>query len=145
MYFENDKINLNYLKFFIVAAESKSISEVAEKLDYSSSNVSINISALENQLGVRLLDRDPLRTTEIGQQIYEIVKKAYSDIEFASILAKIAMVGEFKQVLLASLISAIIAALTIFGKASLKKYAIKHANGITLKFAKFLNFFTKKG
>ena len=63
----------------------------------------------------------------------------------ASILAKIAFLGNFQQVLLASSISAIIAAVTIFGKASFKKFAIKHADSITLKFAKVINIFTRKG
>ncbi len=64
----------------------------------------------------------------------------------ASILTKIALAsnGDFIQILIASSISAVIAGLTIFGKASLKRYAIKHSNEITLKFAKFINFFTRK-
>ena len=88
MYLESSKINLNYMKFFLVAAESKSISEAAEKLGYSVSTVSTNISTLENQLGVRLFFRDPLKMTEIGQQIYKALKKAHREIEYASILAK---------------------------------------------------------
>lgn len=65
----------------------------------------------------------------------------------ASIVAKIAIEasGEFVPVLIASLVSAIIAGLTIGGKASFKAFAIKHGNSITLKFAKFINFFTHKG
>lgn len=65
----------------------------------------------------------------------------------ASIVAKIVIDsnGEFKIILIASLISAIIAGLTIFGKAMLKRVAINHSTGITLFLAKFLNFFTRKG
>lgn len=64
----------------------------------------------------------------------------------ASILAKLALSGaEYKTVLIASLISAIIAALTIFGKASFKRFSINHADAITLKFAKIINIFTRKG
>lgn len=88
MHLESSKINLNYIKFFLVAAESKSISEAAEKLGYSVSTVSTNISTLENQLGVRLFFRDPLKMTEIGQRIYKALKKAHREIEYASILAK---------------------------------------------------------
>ncbi len=64
----------------------------------------------------------------------------------ASIVAKIALAanGDFISILIASSISAAIAGLTIFGKASLKRYAIKHGNEITLKLAKFINFFTRK-
>ena len=65
----------------------------------------------------------------------------------ASIVAKIAVDngGSFLSILIPSLIAAIIAGLTIFGKAIFKKIAIRHANSITLQFAKFINFFTRKG
>ena len=65
----------------------------------------------------------------------------------ASIVTKIAIDnnGNFMAILVPSLIAAIIAGLTIFGKAILKKLAIKYANTITLQFARFLNFFTRKG
>ena len=65
----------------------------------------------------------------------------------ASIVAKIAIdnAGNCMAILIPSLIAAIIAGLTIFGKAIFKKIAIRHANPITLTFAKFINFFTRKG
>ena len=65
----------------------------------------------------------------------------------ASIVAKIAIDngGSFMSILIPSLIAAIIAGLTIFGKALFKKIAIRHANSITLHFAQFINFFTRKG
>ena len=88
MYSESSKINLNYIKFFLAAAESKSISEAAEKLGYSTSTVSTNISTFESQLGTRLFFRDPLKMTETGEQIYIILKEAHREIEYASILAK---------------------------------------------------------
>lgn len=65
----------------------------------------------------------------------------------ASIVVKIAIDngGTFMSILVPSLISAIIAGLTIAGKAVFKTVAIKHANSITLGFARFINFFTRKG
>lgn len=63
----------------------------------------------------------------------------------ASILAKIAITQEIQSVLIASLVSAIIAGLTIFGKALFKRVAIKNCNEITLALSKILNFFTRKG
>lgn len=63
----------------------------------------------------------------------------------ASIVTKIALTSTgFMPILISSLVSAIIAGITIFGKASLKRYAINHANDITLRLAKILNFFTRK-
>ena len=65
----------------------------------------------------------------------------------ASIIAIIGVnnAGDFMSILVPSLVAAIIAGLTIAGKALFKKVAIKHSNAITLSFAKFINFFTRKG
>ena len=65
----------------------------------------------------------------------------------ASIVAKIVFDngGNFIAILVPSLIAAIIAGLTIGGKAIFKSIAIKHADSITLTFAKFINIFTRKG
>ena len=65
----------------------------------------------------------------------------------ASIVAKIAFdnAGNFMAILIPSLVAAIIAGITIGGKAIFKRIAIKHADSITLSFAKFINFFTRKG
>ena len=65
----------------------------------------------------------------------------------ASIVMKIAIdnAGSFMSILIPSLIAAIIAGLTISGKAVFKRIAIKHSNTITLSFAKLINFFTRKG
>jgi len=65
----------------------------------------------------------------------------------ASILTKIALenAGNIKVVLISSLVSAIIAGLTICGKALFKKIAINYCVPITLALAKFVNFFTRKG
>ena len=65
----------------------------------------------------------------------------------ANIVARIAISsgGDFISILISSLIAAIIAGLTIGGKSVFKKIAIKHSNSITLAFAKFINFFTRKG
>ena len=65
----------------------------------------------------------------------------------ASIVAKIAIDNSmsFMSILIPSLIAAIIAGVTIAGKAVFKNVAIKHSNSITLMFAKVINFFTRKG
>ncbi len=63
----------------------------------------------------------------------------------ASIVTKIAITSTgFLPIFIASLVSAIIAAITIYGKAMLKRYAIDHANDVTMRLAKILNFFTRK-
>lgn len=80
-------VNLNLLRFFIVTAESKSIAEAGEKLGYSHSTVSENIKTLEKQFGVKLFTRKPLQLTDVGKEIYETVKRGFTDIDFAMLIA----------------------------------------------------------
>ena len=56
--------------------------------------------------------------------------------------------SSFIEILIASLVSAVIASLTIFGKAFCKKYAISHSEKIVLILGKFVSLFhfqKKKG
>ena len=64
----------------------------------------------------------------------------------ASILTKIAVAssGNFTSIAIASTVSALIAGITIAGKAAFKKYAISHSSQVAYRFAKFINLFTKK-
>ncbi len=64
----------------------------------------------------------------------------------AALLTNIALnANGFLTIFVSSLVAAIIAGFTIGGKAMFKRVAITHATGITLAFAKFINFFTHKG
>lgn len=85
---DTNNLNLNLLKFFVVAAESENLSEVAKKTGYSESNISTSLSSLEKQLGVKLLTRKPLKTTEIGEEIYEKIKDGFEDWDFAMLIAE---------------------------------------------------------
>ena len=82
-----NNINLNLFRFFIATAESKSLVEAGEKLGYSHSTVSTNISTLEKQLGVKLFNRNPLELTDVGKDIYITVKSGFTDIDFAGVIA----------------------------------------------------------
>lgn len=82
-----NNVNLNLIKYFIVAAESESFAEAGEKLGYTAGNVSTSIAMLENQYGVKLFTRKPLRLTEIGQEIYDTIKRGYREIDYASVIA----------------------------------------------------------
>jgi len=83
-----NNINLNLFRYFIAAVESKSFGEAGEKLGYSAPTVSTSIGILEKQLGVKLFTRKPLKTTEIGQEIYQTVKQGFGSLDFAVVLAK---------------------------------------------------------
>ena len=43
----SNNINLNFLPFFIAVAESRTLEEAADKIEYNYSTVSTNISKLE--------------------------------------------------------------------------------------------------
>lgn len=52
--------------------------------------------------------------------------------------------SSFMEILIASLVSAVIAALTIFGKAFCKKYAMNHSEKIVLILGKFISIFHRQ-
>jgi DNA-binding transcriptional LysR family regulator len=63
-------LDLNALVVFAKVAEAKSFSEAARRLGIPVSTVSRRVADLENQLGVRLLDRSTrnLRLTNLGKR-----------------------------------------------------------------------------
>src|SRR5580700_11719812 len=69
-------MDLNSLLIFAKVAESRSFSEAARRLRMPISTVSRRIVELEDQLGVRLLERSTrnLRLTELGAEVLEHAK-----------------------------------------------------------------------
>lgn len=82
-------INLNLYKIFCKVAQSKSYSEAAEKLGLSVGNISTQINNLEEQLNLKLFNRESkgVTLTENGQELYKIVNKSISNFDFAEKLA----------------------------------------------------------
>ena len=78
-----NNINCNLLKFFLVSAESRSLADASEKLGYSVPNVSTSIKELEDQLGIKLLNRKPLELTELGKEVYDTVKTGFQYLNLA--------------------------------------------------------------
>lgn len=70
--------DLNSLLVFAKVAEANSFSEAARQLKMPVSTVSRRIAELEDQLGVRLLERSTrrLRLTDIGAQVFEHAQRA---------------------------------------------------------------------
>jgi len=66
-------LDLNALMVFAKVAEAKSFSEAARRLGIPVSTVSRRVADLEDQLGVRLLDRSTrnLRLTDLGSEVLE--------------------------------------------------------------------------
>lgn len=70
-------MNLDYLKTFLEVVKTGSFSEVARKLSISQPAVSFQIQKLEQELGVRLIDRmqKTLILTEPGKRLFEFAQK----------------------------------------------------------------------
>ena len=70
--------DLNALLVFAKVVEAASFSEAARRLDMPISTVSRKVAELENQLGVKLLERSTrsLRLTDIGNAILEQAQKS---------------------------------------------------------------------
>ena len=78
-------VNLNLYRIFCKVAQSKSYSEASEKLNLSVANISTQITNLEEQLGLKLFNRESkgVTLTENGKELYEIVNKSISSFDFA--------------------------------------------------------------
>jgi DNA-binding transcriptional LysR family regulator len=70
--------DLNALVVFAKVVEAKSFSEAARRLGMPVSTVSRRVAELENQLGVRLLDRSTrnLRLTNLGSEVLEYAQRS---------------------------------------------------------------------
>lgn len=70
-------MNLDYLKTYVEVIRLGNFSEVAKKLAISQPAVSFQIQKLEQEIGVRLIDRQQkeLRMTEAGKRLLEFAKQ----------------------------------------------------------------------
>ncbi|MEE1886613.1 LysR family transcriptional regulator [Pseudomonas carassii] len=80
---------LQSMAVFVKAADSGSFSAAGAALGISSQMAGKHVSALEQQLGVKLLNRTTRRQhlTEVGQQYYERCKRVLAEVEAADALA----------------------------------------------------------
>ncbi|MBT5263246.1 MAG: LysR family transcriptional regulator [Rhodospirillaceae bacterium] len=78
---------LGAMKVFCSVVENDSLAGAARRLNFSPSVVSKQLSALEDRLGVRLLNRTTRRVgvTEVGAAYYERCKRILADVDEAEI------------------------------------------------------------
>src|SRR5260370_4305748 len=71
-------IDLNSLAIFATVVDANSFSEAARRLKMPISTVSRRIAELEDQLGVRLLERSTrnLRLTDVGSEVLEHARRS---------------------------------------------------------------------
>ena len=76
-------IDLNAVIVFAKVVEAKSFSEAARRLGLPVSTVSRRVADLEDQLGVRLLDRSTrsLRLTDLGSEVLEHALRSAESVE----------------------------------------------------------------
>ena len=77
--------NLNLCKIFCTVAETRNYTEASEKLFVTESTISSHIKNLENQLDTILFyrERDGLKLTERGKELYDSINDKIKDIDFA--------------------------------------------------------------
>lgn len=81
----NSNIDFNKYKYFYAVAEQESFSKASEVLHISQPAISHSIKELEEQLGVKLFNRDSKKVTltENGKKLLTYVDKAFSNIIMA--------------------------------------------------------------
>ena len=74
--------SLRQLKVFVTVAQAKSFSRAGEMIGLSQSAVSHSVKELENQTGVRLLDRTTREVvlTEAGQQLAQRLERQLDEL-----------------------------------------------------------------
>lgn len=84
------RIELRHLRYFIALAEELHLGRAAERLHIEPSPLSRSITALEEAIQVRLLDRSPRGTqlTEVGQVFFEEAKRVTQTLSSAVELAR---------------------------------------------------------
>lgn len=81
------KMNLDYIRTFVVLGQSRNMTETAKKLSVTVSYVSRHIKALEDELQVKLLipiaKNKDLQLTDAGKYFFEKYEKIYNEILLA--------------------------------------------------------------
>lgn len=76
-------MNIQYLSYFYAVAKHGGFSKAAGKLRIQQPSVSRAVNLLEQQLGVRLFERNQRSVvlTKAGQRVFELCKKAFDQID----------------------------------------------------------------
>jgi DNA-binding transcriptional LysR family regulator len=92
-------MELRHLRYFIAVAQERNFSYAAQKLHIEQPPLSQQIRALENEIGVQLIDRKkrPLELTAAGQVFFEEAQLVLAQAERAVIQAQRVSRGEIGQ------------------------------------------------
>jgi len=92
----NKKMDLRKLRYFVVTAEELHFGRAAQRLGLSQPPLSVQIQALERELGVLLLERDRrnVKLTTAGSTLLHQGRKVLAQLELAADLTRRAARGE---------------------------------------------------
>lgn len=95
-------MELRHLRYFIAVAEELSFTRAAQRLHIAQPPLSVQIRALEEELKVRLLERDKRRVflTQAGRHFLERARGILHDVEMAKGEAQSAASGEVGSIAL---------------------------------------------
>src|SRR5690348_6799530 len=81
--------DLNDLSFFAAVVANGGFSAASRALGVPQSRISRRVSAMEDQLGIRLIERSTRRfsVTEVGQEIYRHARAALAEAESVEAVA----------------------------------------------------------
>jgi len=81
-------VDLNAMALFVKVVECNSFSEASARTGVAVSTVSRRVSQLEEELGIRLLERSTrqLRLTFLGQDYYEYCRRAIEELAAANLM-----------------------------------------------------------
>src|SRR5882757_9531625 len=89
-------MKLQQLRFFVAVADERGFSRAAEKLHIAQPSLSVQIKALESEIGARLFERDKHRVflTQAGKRFQEHARAILARAETAKSEARSAAAGE---------------------------------------------------
>ena len=73
-------MNINQIKQVLTIAEEKNFTNAAKKLFISQPSLSKSIKLLEEELGVELFERNPIKLTHAGESFVSSAKRIMADI-----------------------------------------------------------------
>jgi DNA-binding transcriptional LysR family regulator len=89
-------MELRQLRYFVAVAEELSFSRAAERLNVSQPPLSVQIKALEDELGARLFDRTrrTVKITQAGVLLLDSARKVLSELRRGAEVVALATCGE---------------------------------------------------
>lgn len=95
----NEKIELRHLRYFIAVAEELNFGRAAQKLQITQPSLSRQIQKLEQELGVILFERSPLKIqlTKVGELFFWEAQQILIKVEQGILVAQRANRGEIGQ------------------------------------------------